>query len=83
MGKIINWLMDWAFEIASIALTILPDSPIQQIQIEMPAPLADALAWVNYFVPFGIMFTIMTSYVSAALIYYGVRLVLRWTKYIQ
>jgi hypothetical protein len=83
---VVSSVMDWLASLANIALAVLPNSPIKGALDDFGAftgTLQNILGWINYFVPLGIMFNIMSAYVTCVLIYYGIRLVLRWAKYIE
>ncbi len=75
---IINALIGIAGNIVSAAVTVLPDSPFQ-----FDAPVGEWVGWVNYFVPVGTLVAHMNAILAAALVWYGVRWVLRLGKYIE
>ena len=84
MGKLFDWVMDFLYDLASIVLLLLPESPFQTAS--MAASLdkfGDIMANVNYFIPFGSMVQIMVAYLTCVLIWYAVRWILRLTQYID
>jgi hypothetical protein len=93
MTNIINSVIDWLASLANVALAILPESPIQSALDDNfcvesgctigSGPFSNIMGWINYFVPLQTMLNIMSAYVTCVLIYYGVRLILRWAKYIE
>jgi hypothetical protein len=84
MIGIFQTIMDWFTALASAALAILPDSPIATaVNGASFAGFETIMSNINYFVPIGAFMTILTAYVAAVLVYYGVRYVLRWAKYID
>jgi hypothetical protein len=84
MGKIVDWLLDFLYAIAQIAIGWLPDSPFQTQGFEDAlSSFSGIMSNINYFVPFGGMLAITTVYLSAVLIWYGARWVLRLAQYID
>lgn len=83
MGKFFDNLIDWAINLVIPLLLMLPESPIQAWQPQGMSQFAQIMGWINYFVPLGAIAGIMTSYVAAVLIWYGVRWFLRLVRYID
>lgn len=84
MGKIVDWLLDFIYDLAVIAIGWLPDSPFQTGKIaEGLNSFADIMSGINYFVPIGSMIAITVLYLTAVLIWYGVRWILRLAQYID
>jgi hypothetical protein len=61
-------------------LNLLPDSPFQQQQFE---GLEMLFGYVNWFVPVGDIIVFMGVYLSAVAVWYGVRWVLRFVRYVK
>lgn len=82
MGKIMDWLLDFFYGLAQAALAVLPDSPFQDIGQSFEG-FENIMGMINYFVPVGTMLSILAVYLSAVLIWYSVRWVLRIANYID
>lgn len=67
---------------ASIVVTILNLLPQTPFSWDLGA-LGPYWAYVNYFVPFGTLSGIMATYLLSVMIWYGVRWVLRFVRYID
>lgn len=84
MGKIVDWILDFIYNLAVIAIAWLPDSPFQTADFKQAlASFSEIMSNINYFIPFGGMFAITTIYVSAVLVWYAARWVLRIARYID
>jgi hypothetical protein len=73
--RIFNGLMDLVENLGETLLLLLPDSPFN-FSIDVP----EWASWVGIFIPFGSMAAFMTTYVTAVLAYYLIRIALRWLK---
>lgn len=83
-SKAFDWIMDWIYEIVAVILAILPNSPFQTEEFSAGLDkFSTIMAQINYFIPFGWMLTILTGYVTAVLIWYGLRWLLRIAQYID
>lgn len=82
MQYVWNWLLDFLSELAYTVLSILPDSPIQKISPDL-SNFSEIMSWINYFIPIANLIAIMSTYLSAVLIYYAARWILRLTQYID
>lgn len=60
-------------------ISILPNSPFLLLE-SLDIPFLDSLNWI---IPVSVMVSILSYWVGAILIYYGVQVVLRWVKAIQ
>lgn len=84
MGKIANWFLDFIYDLASVILLILPDSPFQNPEFTQGLePFKDIMSNINYFLPIGTIVKITAAYVAAVTIWYVVRWVLRIAQYID
>jgi hypothetical protein len=84
MGAMVDWILDFFYGLAVIAIGWLPDSPFQAQEFQQTLEgFSDLMGQINYFVPFGQMLSITAVYISAVLIWYGVRWVLRFVRYID
>lgn len=84
MGKWIDSILGWLADMVIPLLLLLPESPIQKFNLEGDLEqFGTVLSWINYFLPLDAAAGIMTGYVAAVLIWYGVRWFLRIAKYIQ
>lgn len=79
MIGIINKIIElFALALQSI-IGILPDSPFNAISF----PETGYWGWIGIFVPVEAILTIFGSWLSAVLVWYGVRWVFRFVKYID
>ena len=84
MAKLFDWFMDFIYKLASGALSLLPDSPFQSDGFTSTLnQFANIMSNINYFIPFNDMFIFMGIYLGAVLIWYGLRWILRFAKYID
>lgn len=84
MNRFFDWIMDFIFNLAQAALMLLPDSPFASEEFtNTMAKFTEIMENINYFIPFNDMFLFMGIYLVAVLIWYGLRWVLRWAKYID
>lgn len=77
LNKILQFLRDIVLNVISL----LPDSPFQTLQL--PDILRDYIAYLNYFVPVYDMLCFTLAWLSAILVWYTARWVLRIAKFIQ
>lgn len=77
--NVLNGVIRQLSDIMIFIVNLLPSSPFTW---DLGA-LGEYWNTVNYFVPFQGMFTIATTYISACLIYYLLRWILRLVRYIQ
>lgn len=84
MSAFVDWVMDFLYALAWVAIGWLPDSPFQIGTVsESLANFSEIMSYINYFVPINWMVNILATYVSAAAIWYVARWVLRLTQYID
>lgn len=84
MGKLFDWVMDFLYDLASLALALLPNSPFaNETFINGLAQFQTIMSNINYFIPFNDMFLFMGIYLLAVIIWYGLRWVLRLVNYID
>ncbi|OPX01404.1 hypothetical protein [Geobacillus sp. LEMMY01] len=84
MGVVVDWILDFLYSLAVLSIGWLPDSPFQTDSFRKTlSGFSDLMSYINYFVPVGQMLTITAAYVAAILIWYGVRWILRFVRYID
>lgn len=84
MGKIVDWLLEFLYKLASIVLSILPDSPFQTDSFKDGlSNFSDIMGHINYFVPVGDFVTILSGFLAVTIIWYGARWILRLAQYID
>lgn len=83
MGNFLDDIINWAVDLVIPLLMLLPQSPIQAWQPTGFNQFAQIMGWVNYFVPLGAIAAIMSTYLVAVLVWYGVRWFLRIVRYIE
>lgn len=79
MIDFLNFLIKNFAAIVVGILNLLPQSPFTW---DVGA-LGPYMAYINYFIPFGVLAGIMSTYLVAVLTWYAVRWVLRFVKYID
>lgn len=82
LKRIFEYVMDFLYDIAAVALALLPTSPFADIGTSF-AGFETIMSYINYFVPIGPMLAIFTTYLTAVLVWYGIRWILRIAKYID
>lgn len=75
---LVNLIIKAIGGIGGLILMLLPDSPFQNINIEIPY-----LAELNWVIPFNFMINITAVWLVAVGLYYSVMIVLRWIKAIE
>lgn len=84
MAGFFDFIMDFLYALAALAISILPASPLQAGEYANAlVAFYDIMTYINYFVPVGVMLNIMLAYVAAAFIWYAARWILRFAKYID
>lgn len=84
MIKLFDWFMDFIYDLAVLALALLPNSPFNnETFISGLAKFESIMSNINYFIPFNDMFLFMGVYLLAVIVWYGLRWVLRMAKYID
>lgn len=84
MGAMFDWIMDFIYDLAYVALAILPNSPFQNEKwLSGLDSFGIIMSNINYFVPFGTFLMIGAAYLTGVLIWYGVRWILRIANYIN
>lgn len=78
----IDVIMEFLVGMLEGVLSILPDSPFKDIPNDLGF-FTDVMGWINYFVPVGTILSILTVYLGAVLIWYGVRWIMRFVQYID
>lgn len=81
MSDILNFLIDTIVDIVKSLLSVFPDSPFQKIVL--PDGFLNFLGYANYIIDFGLIMQFSVTYLTAVLIWYGVRWLLRLVRYIQ
>ncbi|MGB9660584.1 MAG: hypothetical protein ACPL5F_01020 [Moorellaceae bacterium] len=79
VARILQGVLDFVGILVNGVLSSLPDSPF----VNIGGIVEQYLRWLNYFVPVGDMITLMSAYLGAVGVWYGVRWVLRFARYIK
>jgi hypothetical protein len=79
LANILQGILDFVGMLVGSVLNALPDSPFDSIT----GVLGQWASWINYFIPIGQMVTLLASYTGAVAVWYGVRWILRFSRYIQ
>ena len=80
MGDIINQFLDWVKSGVAAMIDLLPDSPFA---FDVPAEVHQILGYINYFVPFRQILTIVTAWSVCVAVWYVSSLLLRWLRAIE
>lgn len=76
--ELINAVIRALGEVISFFLDLLPDSPFQKLSFN----LGEVMGYVNYFIPVGMFVDVLGLYLAAVIVWYAVRWVLRFVRYI-
>lgn len=80
----IDIIMEFLADMVEGALGWLPESPFHDIVSSgQLSGFSTIMGYINYFVPIGTILTILTIYLSAVLLWYGVRWIMRLAQYID
>lgn len=79
LANILQGILNFCGGVVTWAVSVLPDSPFASIT----GVLGQWAAWINYFIPVGQMVTLLASYTGAVAVWYGVRWILRFARYIS
>lgn len=79
MIALLNYIIQGLAAVVVTILNLLPQTPFSWDL----GSLGPYWANVNYFVPFGTLAGIMTTYLLSVAIWYGVRWILRFARYID
>lgn len=84
IDKFFDWIMDFLYDLASLVLMLLPNSPFNTDGfVSGLMKFEKIMANINYFIPFNDMFLIMGIYLGAVIIWMASRWLLRFAKYIN
>lgn len=83
IDAIINTVLQTLETIAAAVLMLLPDSPFQSITLDNLGVLSDVMGYINYFIPMAQILGFISLYISAIVIWYSVRWILRIARYID
>lgn len=84
MSFLTDAVLGFLYDLAVIALYILPESPFSKLEFQSAlSSYSTYMSWINYFVPIGTFLNITTFYLTAVLIWYAVRWLLRLVQYID
>lgn len=78
LANILQGILDFFGMILSSLLSALPDSPFS-LGVNV---LGTWMGWINYFIPIGSIINVMAAYLSAVSVWYAVRWIMRFSKYI-
>lgn len=79
LARILQAVLDLISSFVSGVLGVLPDSPFLGVY----GYLGQWARWISYFIPIAGMFSLLSVYVGAVAVWYGVRWILRFSKYIS
>lgn len=74
-----NWLGEHITELIDQIMNALPKSPI--VWLESNPVVSEYMGFVNWFIPVYTFVSMTELWVSACVTYYGIKLILRWTKF--
>lgn len=79
MIGILNKIIELMAGILNLVISLLPDSPFQAISF----PDTGFWGWIGLFIPVTAILELFTAWLSAISIWYGLRWVFRFVKYIE
>lgn len=79
--EIISSILDWILEAVIKFISLLPESPIQQFTSN--SDVQDIFGYINWFIPIGQISAIMGAILGATIIWYAVRWILRFARYVD
>lgn len=79
LAQVFQAILDFFGTLISSFVSALPESPFRQVS----GSLGMWASWLNYFVPVGQMVSMLAAYTGAVAIWYGVRWILRFARYIN
>ncbi len=74
-------ILDWLKSAVIAFLELLPESPIQNFATNND--VQEIFGYVNWVVPIGQILIIMSAILSATIVWYAVRWVLRFARYVD
>lgn len=75
----INKIIDFLAAAVVLVINLLPQSPFTW----QLGALGPYMSFVNYFIPFAAISGVMATYVTAVLLWYAARWILRFSRYIS
>ena len=78
---LISSILDWILGAVIEFISLLPESPIQQFTAS--EEVQAVFGYINWFIPLGQISAIMGAILGATIIWYAVRWVLRFAKYVD
>lgn len=79
--EIISSILDWLLEAVIKFISLLPESPIQQFTSN--SDVQAIFGYINWFIPIRQISAIMGAILGATIIWYAVRWILRFAKYVE
>jgi hypothetical protein len=74
-----QWVIDGFSAILTYLIWLLPNSPFVFVNDNVITPY---LGMLNWFIPFQAMFVFLGSWASAVIVFYAIKVILRWAKVI-
>lgn len=78
--NIINGIISSFSYVVNAVLLLLPNSPFS---FSLTSSFSTYVAYLNWFIPVNLIVNTFVLYLSAALVWYAVRWVLRFSRYIE
>lgn len=79
MVGLLNKIIELLASALNAVLTLLPTSPFQSISF----PDTGFLGWIGLFIPVTAILDLFATWLSAVLVWYGLRWVFRFVRYIE
>lgn len=79
--ELLNSIINYLVEVMVYLISLLPESPIQENVTKLEG-IEQVFKYLNWFVPVGEMVKIMTAVCAATMVWYAVRWIMRFSRYI-
>lgn len=85
MDGFLDWFGETLYSAVEFVFGLLDICPFPDILSTVQGSLAasQGFSWLNWFVPVGPLLGLMTAWLTAIGIYYGVSIILRWVRAIR
>ncbi len=78
---LLEWLLSAFKDISSDIIAALPKSPI--VYLTKNAVISKYISYINWFFPVYLWISMLETWLTAIILYYGYQVILRWIKAIE
>lgn len=79
----VQGLIDAVGAVIEYVFSLLPDSPFLNMLQNAPPDVSKYLGMLNWLLPVDWVLVTLTAYITAVMVYYAVRWIMRFIRYIQ